>query len=259
VSQRPVITLLTDFGTADPFVGVMKGVIAGICPEAKVIDITHEVAPQDVRSGAFFLDRSWQYFPKGTVHVAVVDPGVGSARTALAMESRGHFFVGPDNGLLSLAAPRGRAVALVHRAYHLSRISNTFHGRDIFAPVAAHLASGVGLDALGTTRRKLVKLSSPRPRKTRSGLVGRIVSVDRFGNLITNIAPADWKGLRRPRLVAGDFTSAKLCSSYAGAPPGELLIVFGGYDRLEIAVRNGSAAQTLELGLDDVVRVRSRG
>jgi S-adenosylmethionine hydrolase len=256
---RPIITLLTDFGTADPFVGVMKGVIAGICAEANVIDITHEVAPQDVQSGAFYLERSWTYFPEGTVHVAVVDPGVGSARAALAMESRGHFFVGPDNGVLSLAAPRGRAVSLTRREYHLRHVSSTFHGRDIFAPVAAHLASGVRLASLGTARRNMVRLSGASPRKTKTGLVARIVSVDRFGNLITNIDLAHWEALRRPQLVAGDFTSTKLCSSYAAAPPGELLIVFGGYGLLEIAVRNGSAAQTLELGTGDAVRVRSRG
>jgi len=255
VISRPVVTLLTDFGTADPFVGMMKGVIAGICPEANVVDITHEVLPQDVRSGAFFLERSFRFFPKGTVHVAVVDPGVGTSRAAIAVSAGGHLFVGPDNGVLSLAAGRGRAVSLTHRDYFLSRVSNTFHGRDIFAAVAAHLASGVPIDKLGRAKRSIVKLPSPRPRKTARGLAGRILSVDRFGNLITNFEPRDWSALRRPCLVAGGFVSGEIRSSYAAAPPGELLIVFGGYGLLEIAVRNGSAAGTLDLRANDPVRL----
>jgi S-adenosylmethionine hydrolase len=255
VIARPVVTLLTDFGTADPFVGMMKGVIAGTCPTANVVDITHGVPPQDIRSGAFFLERSFRYFPKGTVHVAVVDPGVGTSRAAIAVSAEGHLFVGPDNGVLSLAAGRGRAVSLTRRDYFLSRVSNTFHGRDIFASVAAHLANGVAIGKLGPTKRRTVKLPSLRPRKIARGVAGRIVSVDRFGNLITNFEPRDWSALHRPRLVAADFVSSKLCSSYAAAPPGQLLIVFGGYGLLEIAVRNGSAAERLHLRANDPVRL----
>jgi S-adenosyl-L-methionine hydrolase (adenosine-forming) len=252
---RPIITLLTDFGNADPYVGVMKGVIAGICPEANVIDITHEVAQGDVQSGAFFLERSLRYFPTGPVHVAIIDPGVGTARVPLAVASGGHLFVGPDNGVLSLAAPRGRAVALTRRGFFLPHISNTFHGRDVFAPVAAHLASGVSIEKLGPARRRFMKLAARRPRKVKGGLLARIVSVDRFGNLITNIEPHDWNALRRPRVVIGDFVSGEVRSTYAAARPGELLLVFGGYGRLEIAVRNGSAAETLELAAGDGVRI----
>ena len=164
---------------------------------------------------------------------AVVDPGVGTSRAAIAVSAAGHLFVGPDNGILSLAARRGRAVSLTRREYFLSRVSNTFHGRDIFAAVAAHLASGVALDKLGPSKRRIVKLASPRPRKTARGLLGHIVSVDRFGNLITTFAPTPLERAALSSLVGGDFVSGKLCSSYAAAPPGELLLVFGGYGLLE--------------------------
>src|SRR5690242_17368557 len=162
----------------------MKGVIAGICPEANVIDVTHEVVPQDVRSGAFFLERSFRYFPKGTVHVAVVDPGVGTARKPLAIRAEGHLFVGPDNGLLSLAARRPRAVILSRSSFFRPDVSHTFHGRDIFAPVAAHLAAGAAFHDLGPPKKSIVRLRNAAPRRTKRGFAATIVSVDRFGNLI---------------------------------------------------------------------------
>jgi S-adenosylmethionine hydrolase len=253
-----LITLLTDFGTADPFVGTMKGVIAGICPDARVVDITHEVAPQDIASAAFFLERSFRFFPNGTVHVAVVDPGVGTARAPLAIAANGHLFVGPDNGVLSLAAPRGRAVRITRREYVRATVSHTIHGRDVFAPVAAHLACGAPIERLGPRKARYVKLPSPRPRRTSRGFAGRILSVDRFGNLITSFEPVDWNALARPRLVVGDVTIGELCATYAAAPLGALLAVFGGYGLLEIAVRNGSAASKLGIGAGAVVRLESR-
>jgi S-adenosylmethionine hydrolase len=244
---RPIISLLTDFGTSDPFVGMMKGVIAGICPEANVVDVTHDVPPQDVRLGAFFLERAYRYFPPGTVHVAVVDPGVGTSRARIALEARGHFFVGPDNGLLSVAAPRHRAVSLTRASFFSSNVSNTFHGRDVFAPVAAHLARGVPLARFGAPKRRIVRLRWPGPRRTGNAFAAQIVSVDRFGNLVTNLEPSHWRALRRPRLNAGDFSSSRLATSYAEVGEGELAIVFGGYGLLEIAARNGSAAKALGL------------
>jgi len=253
-----VITLLTDFGLTDPFVGMMKGVIAGICPDAHLIDLTHDVPPQDVFAGAFFLERSFRYFPAGSVHVAVVDPGVGTARAPLALEAHGHHFVGPDNGLLSLAARRYRAVRLAQASFFLEHVSHTFHGRDLFAPAAAHLASGVSLARFGPPKKRIVKLSWPKPRKTRRGLSGEIVSVDRFGNLITNLSPALFKLVRRPRLFAGAFVCDQVSPSYGAAPRGAPVAVFGGYGLLEIAARDASAAQLLHLGRGDRVQVVER-
>ena len=257
MSARPVIALLTDFGASDPYVGMMKGVIAGICPEANVIDVTHDVPPQDVRMGAFFLERAHRYFPPGAVHVAVVDPGVGTSRGRIALESEGQFFVGPDNGLLSRAARRYRAVSLTRSSYFLPNVSNTFHGRDVFAPVAARIARGMPLERFGPPKRRIVKLGWPVPRKSRGALVAEIVSVDRFGNLITNLELRHWRSLRHPRLSVGDFSSSRLSTSYAEVNRGELALVFGGYDLLEIAARDGSAAHLLGLVAGNRVRLTS--
>lgn len=255
MSPRPVITLLTDFGSRDPFVGMMKGVIAGICPEANVIDITHDVPPQDIRLGAFFLGRAARYFPPGTVHVAVVDPGVGTSRHRIAVASGGQFFVGPDNGLLSLAATHRSAVLVSRRSYFLPQVSNTFHGRDVFAPVAAHIARGVPLARFGPEKRRIVGLRWPKPTQTKVGLLGEIVSVDHFGNLITNIEPEHWKSLRGARLSAGVLHHAKLSKTYEAVKVGELAVLFGGYGLLEIAARQGSATTKLGLVAGDPVRL----
>jgi S-adenosylmethionine hydrolase len=256
--MRPVITLLTDFGTADPYVGMMKGVIATICPEANVVDVTHEVPPQDIRAGAFFLERSFRYFPEGTVHVAVVDPGVGTARKPIAVRSVGHFFIGPDNGLLSVAARRPRALHLDRATYFRAEVSRTFHGRDLFAPVAAHLASGVPFERLGRPLRKIVRLKNVALRRTRRGFAGNIVSVDRFGNLITNLEFTNWQALRRPQFRAGPFVATSLAPSYGAVQKGELALILGGYGRLEIAARDGSARKILGLGAGDVVELGER-
>jgi S-adenosylmethionine hydrolase len=256
--MRPVITLLTDFGLADPYVGMMKGVIASICPGANVVDMTHEVPPHDIRTGAFFLERSFRYFPPGTVHVAIVDPGVGTSRKPLALRSEGHLFVGPDNGLLCLAARRPRAVKLTRASYFRAAISNTFHGRDVFAPVAAHLAAGAPFESLGPHVRRMVKLPGVHPRRVARGLRGSVACVDRFGNLITNLDLAAWKSLRRPRLAAGSFTATDLSSSYGAVRRGELAIVLGGYGLLEIAAREASAAKILGLGAGALVDLLER-
>lgn len=254
MTARPVVTLLTDFGHLDPFVGVMKGVIAGICPEANVVDLTHDVPAQDIFAGAFYLERAFRYFPAGTVHVAVVDPGVGTRRAPLAMSAHGHTFVGPDNGLLSWVARRFRAVRLRNRAFFRAEISNTFHGRDVFAPVAAHLARGVPLSSLGPAQKRVVALARPKPRKTHRGFSAEVLAVDRFGNLVTNLEPVHWQALRRPRLTLGGFTSEQLSDSYGAARPRELVAVLGGYGLLEVAARDGSAAAIL--GLERGARVR---
>jgi S-adenosylmethionine hydrolase len=255
--MRPCITLLTDFGSADPYVGVMKGVIATICPDATVIDVTHEVPPQDVRTGAFFVERSFRYFPPGTVHVAVVDPGVGTARKPIALRAEGHLFVGPDNGIFGFAS-RPRAVILTQKKYFRGTISNTFHGRDIFAPVAAHLARGTPFENFGPPTKSLVRLSELAPRRTRGGMRARVVCVDRFGNLITNLELASFTSLRRPLLKAGTFTATSIAKSYGSVARGELALVLGGYDRLEIAARDGSAAKVLGLGAGALVELEDR-
>lgn len=259
--MRPVITLLTDFGTADPYVGMMKGVIATICEGANVVDVTHDVPPQDIRTGAFFLERSFRYFPAGTVHVAVVDPGVGTARKPIAVRAGGHVFVGPDNGLLSLAAAaagRPRAITLDRAAYFRPEVSRTFHGRDLFSPVAAHLANGVPLELLGRPLKKIVKLENVAPRRTRRGFAATIASVDRFGNLITNLDLARWKTVRRPRLQAGSFIATSLAPAYGAVRRGELALLLGGYGLLEIAARDASASKILGLGAGALVELEER-
>ena len=256
--MRPVITLLTDFGTVDPYVGMMKGVIATICPDANVVDVTHEVPPQDIRTGAFFLERSFRYFPAGTVHVAVVDPGVGTARKPIAARAEGHVFIGPDNGLLSLVARRPRAITLDRADYFQPEVSRTFHGRDLFSPVAAHLAAGTPFEKLGRPKKSIIQLKNVAPRRTRRGFVASIVSVDRFGNLVTNLDFARWKAMRRPRLQAGPFVATALAPSYGAVRKGELALIFGGYGLLEIAARDASAAKILGLGSGALVELVER-
>jgi len=185
-----VITLTTDFGTYDWFVGTLKGVIADIAPKAKVIDLTHDLPPGDIRGGAFALEAGCRFFPKGTVHVAVVDPGVGSRRKAIAVQTASGVFVGPDNGVLSWALAKEKFVAiqvLENEDYFLHPVSQTFHGRDVFAPVAAHLSRGVPIKKFGPALKDFVRLDWPEPRRQRGGVEGEVVYIDRFGNAITNI------------------------------------------------------------------------
>ena len=265
-SRRPLITLLTDFGSRDSYAGVLRGVIAGICPEAAVVDVTHQVPPQDIRAGAFQLLVACPYFPAGSVHLAVVDPGVGTDRRLIAVEAGGHFFVGPDNGLLcwiveALAGEGWRAVELTEPRYWLapaSEVSHTFHGRDIMAPVAAHLAAGVGLEQLGSPISALAGAPLPRPVRDGDWLRGEILPVDHFGNAITNI--------RREHVSApggalrADIGSHSLCGpveSYAGVGVGEPLVIWGSAGFLEVAVREGSAAASLSIGRGDAVLVRA--
>jgi S-adenosylmethionine hydrolase len=189
-NRRAVISLLTDFGTVDPFVGVMKGVILGVNPDATIVDITHEIPPQDITGAAHHLAGSWPWFPPGTVHVAVVDPGVGSRRRAIAVSAEGHYFVAPDNGILTEvlhAASAWRAVAITERHYLAPRPSGTFHGRDVFAPAAAHLSKGTALDNLGPEIVDPVLAPGEIPRVEGGTIRARVVHVDRFGNLVLNV------------------------------------------------------------------------
>lgn len=236
--QAPVIALLTDFGLRDPYVGVMKGVILGICPGARIVDLCHEIPPQDVAAGARALAANAGYFPEGTIFVAIVDPGVGSERAPIALAAQDRLFVGPDNGLLA-HLDVDRAVKIQNKAVMLQTVSRTFHGRDVFAPAAAHLGRGVKLDYLGPKIDRLRDLELPEPRETRAGLVGEVVWVDRFGNLITNIPGDRFKEGAAVRL--GRRWIGKVVKTYSAVKPGELAALVGSSGTLEIAVRDGDA------------------
>lgn len=243
-----MITLLTDFGSSDHFIGVMKGVIATIAPSTPVIDITHEVPPFSIIEGAFLLEQSWRYFPKKTIHLAIIDPGVGSQRRPLLIESSGHYFIGPDNGLFSpiLAQPNTKTRHLTEAKFWLPNPSTTFHGRDIFAPVAAHLSSGIKPAQLGKRITDPIQTPALKPiRHSRRTYIGAVLHTDRFGNLITNYAIPEFDSLRnRPfELKAGLETIELYATTYAHCPPGELCLLPGSSGYYELSIANDSAAK----------------
>lgn len=243
-----MITLLTDFGQQDHFVGVLKGVIATLAPTVPVVDITHEVPPFSILEGAFLLEQSWRYFPVGTIHVAIVDPGVGSERRALLIEAEGHRFIGPDNGIFSflLGHDKVKVRSLEKPRYWLPNPSSTFHGRDIFAPVAAHLALGVKPAQLGPLIKDPMRSPSPSPtRLSRRAWTGTVLHVDRFGNLITNYRIDEFSTLRnRPFTLAVGLNSVELfASTYANSPAGELCVIPGSSGYYEVAIPQDSAAR----------------
>ncbi len=257
-----IITLTTDFGAADPFVGVMKGVIAGRAPTALVIDLTHGIPPQDVLAGALVLRHSVAYFPRGTIHLAVVDPGVGSERRALCVETTGALLVGPDNGLLSLAAPPGeirRIVHLTEERFFLSPRSATFHGRDVFAPVAAALAAGTPVEKLGSEARDMQRLDLPPVVREPHALRGQVIYVDHFGNLATNVSAADLGGLaiHAASIGVGSVRLRGVAPSYAAVKRGEPVAVVNSWGLLEIAVREGSARDRLGAGVGTPVVIEA--
>ncbi|MCS7186328.1 MAG: S-adenosyl-l-methionine hydroxide adenosyltransferase family protein [Armatimonadetes bacterium] len=265
-----VIALLTDFGTQDIYVGVMKGVIWSICPDAKIADLTHEIPPQDVTAGALALWGAFKFFPKGTVFCAVVDPGVGTSRRAIAIQTREHFFVGPDNGLLCWAISESEVVScveLLNRDYFLPTISRTFHGRDIFAPVSAHIARGIPLEEFGPELRidELVKLPPLRAEINDQVIRAEVVIIDRFGNAITNLRAENfvkWEkelGQRGWVATIGDLTFNSLSSSYAEVPVGEPLLLFNSYGLLEVAVNRGNAAEQMRIRKGDILEIRVKG
>jgi S-adenosyl-L-methionine hydrolase (adenosine-forming) len=262
VVPPPIITLLTDFGRRDAYVGIMKGVILGLNPQARLVDLSHEVPPQDIWAGALVLQSAWRYFPPRTIHLAVVDPGVGSGRRALAAAVAGQFLVGPDNGLTSLVFRNQtalRAVKLENPDYFLPEVSATFHGRDIFAPVAAHLSLGVPLTALGPGLSDPVRLAFPEPVFGAGEVAGEIIARDHFGNLISNISfellQSRLQGRSASLRVKGRVIE-QVASTYSAVPPGALLALGGSHGYLEIACRQGSAAQVLGAGPGDRILVR---
>lgn len=251
----PIITLCTDFGIVDGYVGAMKGVILGLAPQAQIVDITHQVAPQDIRAAAFALYTTYSYFPQGTIHLVVVDPGVGSERRILAARTPHHMFVAPDNGVLGYVLSQDEpieVVALSNPSYWRDAVSHTFHGRDIMAPVAAHMARGVSIQQLGRPIGDWVRMDLPQPQRRADGaMVGEVLSIDHFGNVITTI-PAAWLAGRTAwRVVLGSLHIMGLSSSYAAADPGAALALIGSHGYLEVAIREGSAALSAPARIGD--------
>lgn len=256
-----VITLLTDFGLSDAFVGTMKGVILGICPEARIVDLSHGIAPQRIEEGAFVLRTAYPYFPDGTVHVAVVDPGVGGARRALIVETPGYRFVGPDNGIFAHVYMREaalRVVSVTEPRFMLPEISNTFHGRDVFAPVAAHLALGAPVSDFGTVITDYETGTVTEPVSHEGGITGRVLHIDRYGNIITDIGDALFRKTTREkrfRIRLADLALDRVSASYDEAPAGASLAILDSAGLLEIAVNGGSAAEMLAVSTGDRVDV----
>lgn len=283
-----IITLTTDFGTSDIYVGVMKGVILNINPQAQIVDITHDVSQQNIHEAAFTINAAYRYFPKGTIHVIVVDPGVGSNRQAIVCETENAFFVCPNNGVLTYLLQnietevdyhKPNAVLIENPNYHLPQVSNTFHGRDIFAPVAAHLSLGVSLAQIGTPIQNIVQLSIPTVQYLDDTLTGEIIKIDSFGNLTTNIS--------EDVLTSFLFSSAQnnthtgtLCkhadnlkfeiridstclrrlnSSYAESTVGEPLAIINSFGLLEIAINTGNAEAFLGVKIGDNIVVQRYG
>ncbi|RMH70173.1 MAG: hypothetical protein D6675_10245 [Gemmatimonadetes bacterium] len=254
----PLITLTTDFGTQDAYVACMKGVIYGIQPQAMIVDITHEIRPQHIRDAAFVLVTAVDYFPAGTVHVVVVDPGVGSARRAIIAQTGDAYFVAPDNGVLSLvlqSAPDALLYEITNPAYQLPHISNTFHGRDIFAPVGAHLASGVSPDIIGEPIDDLVTFLPHLPQYQGNQLIGEIIYIDHFGNCISNIQ-ADQLDPDPCYRVIIDGQLLELYDTYAAVNSLQPLALIGSSGYLEIAVRDGNASKILSLSLGAKVALK---
>ena len=264
---RPTVTLTTDFGWRDPYVAAMKGVLLRGCPDVRIIDLSHEIAARDVMEGALFLAAALPCFPAGTVHLAVIDPGVGTARRPIAAAAAGQTVVCPDNGLLTLFArahPLDEAREIVApRPPHatLVEVSATFHGRDVFAPAAARLACGEALSALGPAldAPEIVALDVPRPRRDGVAIRGEVIHVDRFGNAISNIDRATLGETAVTEVRAGGRALGGLRRTYGDANEGEPLALFGSGGWLEIAVNGGSASAQLGLGRGDVIEVVTAG
>ena len=267
-----IITLTTDFGTSDTYVGIMKGVILGINPNTRIVDLTHAIPPQDIYEAAFSIYAAYRYFPKGTIHIIVVDPGVGSDRQTIVSHIDNAFFVCPDNGVLSYllhdVENQGRhaidSVAIQNSAYCLPEVSNTFHGRDIFAPVAAHLSLGVSLDDIGPAVPTLVRLPIQVPELSGNTLTGQIVKIDRFGNAITNIPETAIARLESAltaempiyEISVGSVRLNRLNRAYAESGIGEPLAIIGSSGLLEIAINSGNAKEDLAIKRGDPVIVQ---
>jgi S-adenosylmethionine hydrolase len=266
--RKRFVTLITDFGEADHFVGTMKGVILGINPDVVIVDISHEIPSHDIFDAAYTLAQSYRYFPPDTTHLVVVDPGVGTARRPIVARAAGHKFVAPDNGVLSLIYEREED-ALVHHAtashYFLNPVSNTFHGRDVFAPLAGWLSKGIELDKLGDIVTNYVRFISPKVKVVGEDLVvGVVLKIDKFGNIITNITPADAPQLfaENPppfKIIINQQEVSRLYPSYAMGKPSELFAILGSAGYVEVCTNRGSAAKLLNATRGTEVGVKLQG
>jgi S-adenosylmethionine hydrolase len=258
---KPIITLLTDFGTKDHYVASIKGVILNINPQCTVIDITHQVNPHDVQEGSFILANAYSYFPKGTIHLSVVDPGVGGKRKAILLVAKNYFFIGPDNGLFTLVAERERVtqvIGLTNKRYFLPNASTTFHGRDIFAPVAGHLSLGINPKAFGEKLNHWVKLGLKEPEAVGKELLGEILLIDHFGNLISNIDQTRFRNFIKGRsfvIRIGRKTVSDIKGGYWEGKKQEVLALFGSGGFLEVSVKEGSAQKVLKVKRGDPIQI----
>ena len=261
MNKEPCISLLTDFGLRDEYVGVMKGVIASINPKANVIDISHTIAPQNIVQAAYILWTSHVYFPKKTVHVAVVDPGVGTHRRIIALQANDYYFLAPDNGLLTFVINNYTctSVCLTESRFFLSHVSDTFHGRDIFAPVAAHLSKDLNINQLGemVPSHTLVKLPDIHPIKQDGQLIGQVIMTDHFGNLITNISQEDLHPDMNPSIMIhiNNISIQGIASNYMQVRKGDVLAIIGSKGLLEISINCGNASQELGIEIGSFIRI----
>lgn len=257
-----IISLLTDFGLIDGYPGIMKGVIYSIAPAVRIADVTHLISPQNVREGAIAVSRAYRYFPAGSIHVAVVDPGVGTYRRPLAMRLGDHFFIGPDNGLFSLVIQEAKEkqlscqiVAASNQKYWLPKPSHVFHGRDIFAPVAAHLGAGVRLDQLGEPVNDPILLPFPRPVITSHSIQGEVIAIDHFGNLSTNILDTDIPISHDCTVEIAGCSIRGMVKTFGDRPAGELVALIGTDHDLSISIVNGNAQAELSAGVGEKIVV----
>jgi S-adenosyl-L-methionine hydrolase (adenosine-forming) len=263
VAHRPIVTLTTDFGTNDHFVGAVKGVILDIAPEAAIVDISHAVQAYDVLDGALVISQTYSYFPTGTVHMVVVDPGVGTTRRPIIASSDGYHFVAPDNGVLSMVYAKEERIHVRHVTsdhYFRQPVSNTFHGRDVFAPVAAYLAKMVDSHKFGDEIEDYVRFAAPRPKPVAENRLRAVVlKVDRFGNLITNVTPEDapalFAGKVGFKIVVGSKEITAIRTAYAEGTPGEVFGIVGSMGYLEIVANRAPAAQITGAGKGSEVSV----
>ncbi len=253
-----IITLTTDFGTSDAFVGVVKGVILSLAPDTTIVDITHGIPQGDLDAASFALDQAYAYYPAGTIHVVVVDPGVGTPRRILAVKANDHYFLAPDNSVLRRIFdrfPNASVVSVTNSDYFLPQTSQTFHGRDIFAPVAAHLALGVDMNRFGESITDFLKGDITLPQKSEHYVRGQIVYVDHFGNCISNISKNDFDPQRLREINIKHFQFERLSQSYAEHQVAEPLAIISSHDYLEIAVRDGNAAKFLDIRKGEPIEV----
>ncbi|HEY1219881.1 MAG: SAM-dependent chlorinase/fluorinase [Bryobacteraceae bacterium] len=248
--RKPIVTLTTDFGLQDHYVGAMKGVILGICPQAQIVDISHQVKPFQISEGAFLLAQACSCFPPKTVHAAVVDPGVGSARRPILVEAAGQYFVAPDNGVLAMiyAAQPHKARAISNQRYFRQPVSRTFHGRDIFAPVAAHLAAGLAAPRLGKRIDDYLRPAFLKPQRSgKRTWSGQILHIDRFGNIVTNFHASDFPDLetRNVSLTIGPQQVSVVARNYAECSSAELFLIVGSSGYVEVSVSQASAARVI--------------